>query len=452
MNHIARICDEFLKLSAERKPWWQGKRFSHPDTGNRVRFKSLPPAEQKRLNALHKDKLDKKKDVEKSKTERIKLKKERAKKRLEKSKAREQRKKDRAKRRKEREKKKLDKAKAFQSMTPESHPNFFTSNGKRLNTTRGMLPGVKVEINPDWDAEKDNHYYAKQINPKTGRPLHYYTEDFIKRHNKIKFANNQRFGQLLPKIRQKYTALLRSKNPRDKAYATAIALVDQGAMRIGNKKSEEDDVRGLHNLQVKHLNLDGDKATFSYVGKKKQDQNHSFNVDGAVKDNLQAMIKGKSPEDPIFTWEKDGEETRIAPKLVNRYLRQKLGSNVTIHHFRHYHGTRMADEYLRGIDVDKITPRQAKRAVREAAVVVSEKLGNTPNVARKHYIDPTVFQMFYQRAGMKPPKIATADAGIKKTAQDELSISSTYGITPDEEEFNARLWETKLEDLESDDA
>jgi len=449
MNHIAQICDEFVKLSA---PWWQGKRFRHPDTGNRVRFKSLPPEEQKRLNALHKGKADKKKERVKAKADKAKLRKERAKKRLERKKEREQRKKDRAKRRKEREKKRLEKAKAFKEMTPESHPNFFTKSGKRLNTTRGMLPGVPVEINPDWDPEKDNHYYAKQINPKTGRPLHYYTEDFIKRHDKIKFANNQRFGELLPKIRQKYTNLLRSDNPRDKVYATAIALVDQGAMRIGNKKSEEDDVRGLHNLQVKHLDLTGDKATFSYVGKKKKDQRHSFNVDKTVKNNLQELTAGKNPEDPIFTWKKDDEEIRIAPKLVNRFLRQKLGSNVTIHHFRHYHGTRIADEYLRGIDTEKITPRQAARAVREATVAVSEKLGNTPNVARKHYIDPTVFQMFFKRAGMKPPKAAAVEVGIKKRAQDEFSISSSYGITPEEEEFNARLWEVKLEDLESDNA
>jgi hypothetical protein len=38
--------------------WWQGRKFKHPATGHMVNFKSLPLEEQKRLNALIKQKPD----------------------------------------------------------------------------------------------------------------------------------------------------------------------------------------------------------------------------------------------------------------------------------------------------------------------------------------------------------------------------------------------------------
>ena len=31
-------------------PWWKGRKFNHPETGNKVKFLSLPPDEQQKLN------------------------------------------------------------------------------------------------------------------------------------------------------------------------------------------------------------------------------------------------------------------------------------------------------------------------------------------------------------------------------------------------------------------
>ena len=131
-----------------------------------MQFKSLPLEEQKRLNALHDKKIESTKDKAQRQLDRLK------------------RKEDRKKKRELKKKEKEKRLEIFKKMTPETHPNFFTSTGKRLNTTRGMLSNVKVNVNPDWNSETDNVYYAKQINPKNGRPLHFYTEDYIKKHDK----------------------------------------------------------------------------------------------------------------------------------------------------------------------------------------------------------------------------------------------------------------------------
>ena len=433
MKHLSFICAEFAKIAKTvSKPWWSGKKFRHPDTNNMVQFKSLPLEEQKRLNALHDKKFEDVKDKDQRRLERL------------------QRKEERKKRRELKRQEKAKREEAFRNMTPETHPNFFTSTGKRLNTTRGMLPNVKVNLISEWNDETDDTYYAKQFNPKNGRPLHFYTEDYIEKHDKIKFANNQRFNGLLPKIREKYNADLTGDDPRNKVYATAVALVDQAAMRIGNSKSEEDDVRGLHNLQKKHVSLKGNKVTISYTGKKKVPQKHEFEVSDAVKKNLNELLKDKGNEDPVFTWNKRGEDIRIAPTYVNRYLRYRLGSNVTVHHFRHHHGSLKAKEYLDKIDPSKMNKNQLKDAVKDASLFVSEYLGNTPAVARKHYIDPAVFEEFYAKAGMK---MKDASNNItNKTASSEnaftFKVLQLTGKTPEEEKFNDDLWAMKLEDLQ----
>lgn len=446
MKHVAQISCEFLKLA--KKQWWSGKSFPHPETRNRVKFKSLPLEEQRRLNALHDEKSKKQEEQGKSHKERLEQRKEKNRLKAEKAKARAERKKQRLLRRQEKAKKRKEQEKELRTMTPESHPHFFTKTGQRLSTTKGLIPGVPYETNPKWDKSTDNCYYCIQTDPKTGVKKHFYTEAYMIKTDKKKFANNQRFGELLPSIRQKYNELLDSDSDRDRVYATAVSLVDHCALRIGNKKSEEDDVRGLHNLQKKHMTITGNTVNLHYVGKTKKEQSHTFDVDDKIKRNLQNLLTDKNDDDPIFTWNKRGKSTRIAPTFANRFFKRKLGSNVTIHHFRHYHGTRTADQYLKEIDVSKLSSHQLDKAVREATVLVSEFLGNTPNVARRHYIDSTVFQMFYKRAGKRMPKKSMDESMTKTAAKFSFKADSAItGLTPQEQSFQNRLFETVLEDL-----
>lgn len=442
MKHIATINAEFVKLA---KTWWEGQKFRHPQTRHLVNFKSLPIEEQRRLNALHKKQL--KKDE-----------------RLERKKQRLQRRKDRALRKKERLKRKSEKAKLKKQkrleraktkiVTPATHPNFFTKDGVRLNTTRGIRLDRPVNYNPAWSKDNDNAFYAWQPTPTKKNKEHrdyYYTVNYMKKTNREKFAKNKRFGELLPGIRTKYNNGLSSQDERTKIYCTAIALVDQCACRIGNKGSEEvDNVRGLHNLQVQHMKIIDNKVELSYPGKKKVDQHHEFTVDETIKKNLMELIKDKSKKDPIFTWTKRDKLIRIAPRQVNRFLRYKLKSPVTVHHFRHFHGTRIANEYLSDIDPAKFSKSAIKRAVDDAAIRVAVFLGNTKGVAKKHYIDPAVFESFYKRAGLKMKKAANTEDDVVKENKFDFQFGVVSDPKTSESETNFTDWMSnlKLEELD----
>jgi len=428
-KHFAQICDDFLRIAAS---WWSGKTFTHPTTRHKVKFKSLPIEEQKRLNALHKKKTQKPVD---------------------KAKLRALRQKEKEQRRKQRQE---EKEKKIKDIKPETHPNFFTDDGVRLDTTHGIRTDWKVEKNPVWNAERDNTYYAFDENPKTKRKTYYYTENYVKTHKKVKFANVKRFMGLLSGIREKYMKDLTSSEPRKRAYSTAIALVDKCAMRVGNKKSEQNDVRGLHNLQVKHMKINGNQVVLNYTGKDKVEQHHKFNVDDTIKNNLANLVEGKQSDDPIFTFEKLGRIKRITPRFVNRYLKNDLGANVTVHKFRHANGTRIAKEYLDSVDTNKMNATSIKLALSDAINKVADFLGNTPGAAKKHYIDTTIFEDFLKRGNFKVKlkdvlKGVEASAGAMKKTASEFVYSATStdsSLTPEEQKFTDDINEIKLEELQ----
>ena len=58
--------------------------------------------------------------------------------------------------------------------------------------------------------------------------------------------------------------------------------------------------------------------------------------------------------------------------------------------FRTLLGTKTALKEVAARDKPK-TEKEYKRAVKEVAEIVSQKLGNTPTIALQSYIDPTVF-------------------------------------------------------------
>jgi len=415
MNHFAKICREFIKIAA----WWSGKKFRHPETKRMVNFHSLPKEEQKRLNNQHQKKtnpmqykLNKQKQKDKNKKIRKQLKEEK-----------------------------------FKNITKESHPNFFAEDGIKLDTTHGMRTDWNIVKNPNWSSEKDDSYYAYDENPETGRKTHYYTENYIKKHKLEKFANIKRFMDILPRIREKYVADLTSENERSRTYATAIALVDKGGMRIGNKKSEENDVRGLHNLSVKNISINGNEVKFSYTGKNQIEQRHKIYVDDVIKNNLLELIKDKDPDDSIFTFEKLRKQKRISPKLVNAYLRFNLRSNVTVHKFRHANATRIAKEYLDKIDLSKVTLNDMKIAMNDSINEVADFLGNTAGISKQYYINPVIFKNFLKKGNFK---VKLKDVLNIKTASNSFTfnVDSSTNLTKDEEYFKDDINEIKLEDLD----
>jgi DNA topoisomerase-1 len=78
--------------------------------------------------------------------------------------------------------------------------------------------------------------------------------------------------------------------------------------------------------------------------------------------------------------------------MVNDYLREITGEDITAKDFRTWHGTTRAVEQLSACaDCDESA---AKHNVVDAIKAVAELLGNRPATCRKYYIHPVVLELY----------------------------------------------------------
>src|SRR5690606_41650417 len=89
----------------------------------------------------------------------------------------------------------------------------------------------------------------------------------------------------------------------------------------------------------------------------------------------------------------EGERGAVESPAVNDYLREGRGAAFTAKDCRTWGATGAASRQLATIACDEATSETAAAGVcREVCTAVAGLLGNTPNVCRKSYIDPRVFE------------------------------------------------------------
>jgi DNA topoisomerase-1 len=108
----------------------------------------------------------------------------------------------------------------------------------------------------------------------------------------------------------------------------------------------------------------------------------------------------------------DGEAHAVGSSEVNEYLCETMGEHFTAKNFRTWHASVLAFELLAG----------SKEQLTIAALMeqVSDKLGNTPTIARKSYVHPAVVALVdgqaKWRARLKLPRktqwLSRAERGL----------------------------------------
>jgi DNA topoisomerase-1 len=99
------------------------------------------------------------------------------------------------------------------------------------------------------------------------------------------------------------------------------------------------------------------------------------------------------PGQDLFEYVDDNGEVRnIGSSDVNEYLREISGETFTAKDFRTWHATSDALEALAGQHFD--TAREAKEKLKQVLQTVANRLGNTPTMCRKCYVNPVVVDAF----------------------------------------------------------
>lgn len=221
-----------------------------------------------------------------------------------------------------------------------------------------------------------------------GRKQYRYHPDFRATRESAKYDACAGFGKLLPLVRKRVEGDLAGRGvPRERALAAVVRLLDLSAIRIGNEQyARSNDSYGATTLRADHAEIGRRKLKLHFVGKGGKE--HDLEVEdeylaAAVRSMEDLAEADEGGDDHLFRYEDEAGEVRpVTSADVNGYLRETMGEDFSAKHFRTFHASSLAFE--------KLATGEGQVKLREMLEHVSERLGNTPAIARSSYIHPAV--------------------------------------------------------------
>ncbi|MFB9053847.1 DNA topoisomerase IB [Formosa undariae] len=254
-------------------------------------------------------------------------------------------------------------------------------------------------IPPAWrEVEIDSKKNAKIL--VTGRDdkerkQYIYNPKFREKQNQEKFDRILKFADKLEHMRRVTGQHLRKRKlAKEKVLACMVRLLEAAYFRPGSDRySKENHSYGLTTMRSKHLQIEGDELIFSYIGKSGKEQERHI-VDKRLAKIVQDI--DDLPGYEIFKFiDEDGTKQDVKSDHLNAYIREVMGEEFSAKDFRTWAGTVIAAIALDEIGYSqKRDQKELDKNIREAVIKVSERLGNTPSVARSSYIDPRVIDEY----------------------------------------------------------
>lgn len=272
-------------------------------------------------------------------------------------------------------------------------------NGKTV-TDKALKDYFKsLIIPPAWReveiSEKKGSKILATGRDQLGRKQYIYHPKFRKRQEQVKFDRIIAFAEQLEHMRRITGQHMRQRKlTREKVLATMVRLLETAFFRPGSDfYAQQNKSYGLTTMRSKHLKITGNELVFSYRGKSGKDQEKH------VTDEKLAKIVKEIDELPgyeIFKFkDENGRIQDVKSEHLNQYIKEVMGEDFSAKDFRTWSGTMIAaialDEF--GAEEEKDQKKMEKN-IRNAVIQVSEKLGNTPAVARNSYIDPRVIDRY----------------------------------------------------------
>jgi DNA topoisomerase-1 len=226
-----------------------------------------------------------------------------------------------------------------------------------------------------------------------GRKQYRYHERWRTGRDDAKFERLIDFARVLPRIRKRCDADLATPGmSREKVLAAVVRLLETTLIRVGNDEyARLNRSFGLTTLKSRHATVTGTRVRFRFRGK--SGRQHEV----GIRDRRLASVVRRCQDLPgqeLFQWVgDDGEPHDVASDDVNDYLREISGIDITAKDFRTWAGTVLAYRALRAL-APGTDDRSSRANVVEAVRFTSDRLGNTPAVARRSYVHPAILEAY----------------------------------------------------------
>lgn len=273
----------------------------------------------------------------------------------------------------------------------------FFGRGKNINRgkiKREIFP-EEVTINIGSEAEipepPEGHTWGKVIHDNTlawiaswKEPLNndikyiYFSSDgqLKGKSDLFKYEKSRKLNTFIQIVRTKYEKDLKSQNKKLQQLGTALYLIDQYGLRVGNEKDEtEVDTVGATTLRVEHITLEPpDCIVFDFLGKDSIQYYKKLKVP-LVYTNIAKFIKNKKDQEPLFDL--------INAADINDYL-HTFDKDFSAKAFRTRLASSLMDSALKGLKIKKtLGPDEKKKMFDKANVQVAEVLNHRRTVPPK---------------------------------------------------------------------
>jgi DNA topoisomerase-1 len=298
---------------------------------------------------------------------------------------------------------------------------YFDADGKRITARteidRLNATGLPPAYTDAWFCpDPDGHIQAIGVD-RRGRRQYRYHNEFRARREADKYEGCLEFGKALSKIRRKVDRdLRRRKLDKERVVAAIIRLLDDEKVRVGNVQyARENKSFGATTLMGRHVRRKAGRLKMRFAGK------HGIVHEVALTDRRLARVVKRCQELPgqmLFQYVNgDGEPQPVTSADVNDYIREASGGDFTAKHFRTWGASVIAFEQLLKKEEDK------RISVATVIEPVAEALGNTPAMARKSYVHPSLIEATKENPrdplrGMERPRerkwLSSAEVGFLK--------------------------------------
>ena len=263
---------------------------------------------------------------------------------------------------------------------------YFDHEGNRITDREEIERLNAIALPPAygdaWFCPNGNgHILATGIDDK-GRKQYRYHPEFRTYRESEKFDACADFGRRLPKLRKRVEQDLSSHElTRERAIASVVRLLDLGAVRIGNESyAKANKSFGATTLRQRHAEVSGQTLKLRFKAKSGK------LAEVSITDRRLAHFVRKMEDLPgqrLFQYVGgDGTLHPVGSSEVNQYLCETMDEHFTAKNFRTWHASVIA--------FDLLARAKGQLTIKALMEEVSERLGNTPAIARKSYVHPAL--------------------------------------------------------------
>jgi DNA topoisomerase IB len=319
---------------------------------------------------------------------------------------------------------------------------YLDDNGVRL-TAEHVARIKDLVIPPAWQDVwicplPNGHIQAVGVDD-AGRRQYLYHPDWRVKRDQMKFDRVAEVAKKLPRARAAILEHLALDGmPVERAVATAVRLLDLGYFRIGSDAyADANGSFGLTTLEKRHVRRRKDVMVFKFEGKSGIE--HEIEIDDPLAvAAVDTMRRRRGGGDRLLAYKQTRSWTPMDAALVNDYLREATGADITAKDFRTWHATVLAAAALAASEEPGDTKASRKRAVSGAMKEVASYLGNTPTIARSSYVDPRVIDLYEDGVTIETAVRRSYDSPDERQRAMERAVSRMLASAPKQSGRRAR--------------